>query len=52
MSDFEFSSSCAETNETYFCFSTLTEEQKKYLNDNKNDVVYYKGNDIKAGNGK
>ncbi len=46
MSDFDFSSSCAETNETYFCFSTLSEEQKKYLNDNKNDVAYYKGETI------
>ncbi len=46
MTNFDFSNGCNDANETYFCFSTLTEEQKQYLESNKNEVVYYKGETI------
>lgn len=46
MSEFEHSTHCEESNETFSCFSSLSEDQKKYLDDNKNEVVYYKGETI------
>ena len=46
MSQFEYSNQCEESNETFSCFASLSEEQKRYLEDNKNEVVYYKGETI------
>jgi len=46
MSEFDYANKCEESNETFSCFASLTEEQKKHLDDNKNEVIYYKGETI------
>lgn len=37
---------CRETNEVKVCFSVITDEQKKYFDDNSNQVTYFKGETI------
>ncbi|MBN2747600.1 MAG: Crp/Fnr family transcriptional regulator [Bacteroidales bacterium] len=37
---------CRETNEIQACFSVITDEQKKYFDDNSNQVTYFKGETI------
>ena len=37
---------CRETNEVQACFAVVTDEQKKYFDDNSNQVTYFKGETI------
>lgn len=46
MIEYESTNHCKDVDETTSCFNTLTPEQTAYVEANKNEVIYYKGETI------